>query len=49
MADILADDSLKYIFLNEKIIICINNSLNFVPKGSINDMPALVQIMALKQ
>ena len=32
------------IFLNENVI-----SLNFVPKGSINNFPALVQIMAWRQ
>ena len=37
-----ADDPFKRIFLNETISIKI--SLNFVPKGPINDIPALVQI-----
>ena len=41
-----ADDILKRIFLNENIWIPIKISLKFVPKGSINDIPALVQIMA---
>ena len=34
------------IFLNENIWISINISLKFVPKGRINNIPALVQIMA---
>ena len=41
-----ADDVLKLIFLNENIWIPIKISLKFVPKGSINNIPALVQIMA---
>ena len=40
------DDILKCIFLNENISISINISLKFVPKGRINNIPALVQIMA---
>ena len=40
------DDIFKCIFLNEKISISITISLKFVPKGQINDNPALVQIMA---
>ena len=34
------------IFQNENIWILIKISLKFVPKGSINNIPALVQIMA---
>ena len=41
-----ADDILKGIFLNENVIISIKKSLKFVPKGPINNIPALVQIMA---
>ena len=41
-----ADDTFKPIFLNENIRISIKISLKFVPKGSINNIPALVQIMA---
>ena len=33
-------------FLNEDVLILIKISLNFVPKGPSNDIPALVQIMA---
>ena len=35
-----ADDTLKRIFLNENVRISINLSLKFVPKGSINNIPA---------
>ena len=41
-----ADDIFKCIFLNENVWIPIKISLKFVPKGSINNIPALVQIMA---
>ena len=41
------DDILKYISLNEDVWILIKISLKFVPKGQINNIPALVQIMAL--
>ena len=37
-----ADDILKCIFLNENVWIPIETSLNFVPKGPIDDIPALV-------
>ena len=40
------DDIFKWTFLNENISISIKISLNFVPKGSINNIPALVQIIA---
>ena len=50
MAAILTDDIFKYIFLNENVWISIKTSLNFVPKGPINNnIPALVQIMAWRQ
>ena len=42
----LADDILKCIFLNENVWVSIKISLKFVPKGPINNIPALVQIMA---
>ena len=42
----LADDIFKYIFLNENVLISIAISLNFVPERHINNIPALVQIMA---
>ena len=40
-----ADDIFKCIFLNENVWIPIKISLKFVPKGPINNIPALVQIM----
>ena len=40
------DDVIKCIFLNESIWISIEISLKLVPKGPINNIPALVQIMA---
>ena len=39
----------QWIFLNENIWIPIAISLKFVPKGSINNIPALVQIMAWRR
>ena len=42
MAPILADDYFKCIFLNEKLHILIQISLKFVPKGPIDNNPALV-------
>ena len=41
-----ADDALKCIFLNENVWIPIKFSLKFVPKVPINNIPALVRIMA---
>ena len=41
-----ADDIFKCIFLNENVQILIMISLNFIPKGQMNNIPALVQIMA---
>ena len=43
------DAIFKCIFLNENIWILIDISLNVVPKGAINNIPASVQIMALHQ
>ena len=43
------DDIFKYIFLNDNDWISIRISLKFVPKFSINNMPALVQIMAWRR
>ena len=40
------DDILKCIFLNENISILIEISLKFIPKGPINNVQALVQILA---
>ena len=43
------DDIFKWIFLNENIWISIKISVKFVPKGHINNTPALVQIMAWRR
>ena len=40
------DDIFKCIFLNENVWIMLRISLKFVPKIPINNIPALVQIMA---
>ena len=45
----VADDILKCIFKNENISISIKISLKFVPNGPINNIPALVQIMAWRR
>ena len=46
MASILADNTFKFKFVNENVLIYIKISLKFVPKGPINTIPALVQIIA---
>ena len=43
------DDFLKCIFLNENVWILVKIPLKFVPKGPINNIPALVQIMAWRR
>ena len=43
------DDTFKRIFLNENVRIAIKISLKFVPKGPINSIPALVQMMAWRR
>ena len=43
---LFVDDIFKCIFLNENVWIPVKLSLKFVPKGPINNIPALVQIMA---
>ena len=43
------DDNLKCIFLNENVWISIKISPKFVPRGPINNIPALVQIMAWRR
>ena len=40
------DDNFKRVVLNENARIAIEISLKFVPKGRINNIPSLVQIMA---
>ena len=42
MAATLADDIFRNIFVNENFCILIKISLNFVPKGPIDNNPALV-------
>ena len=44
-----ADDAFKRIFMNENIWISIKISLKFVPKGPINNIQALVLIMAWRR
>ena len=44
-----ADDVFKCNFLNENVWISIEISLKFVPKGPINNIPALVRIMAWRR
>ena len=44
-----ADDIFKCIFLNENVWISSKISLKFVPKGPVNNIPALVQIMAWRR
>ena len=44
-----ADDIFKCIFLNENVWTRIKISLKFVPKGPINNIRALVQIMAWRR
>ena len=43
------DDILKCIFLNENVWIPFEISLKFVPKGPIDNIPAMVQIMAWRR
>ena len=44
-----ADDTFKHIFFNENVRISIKISLKFVPRGPINNIPSLVQIMAWRR
>ena len=46
---LFADNIFKCIFVNENARISIKISLKFVPKGRINNIPALVQIMAWRR
>ena len=45
----LPDDIFKYIFLNENVWISLKISLKFVPRVPINNIPALVLIMAWRR
>ena len=44
-----ADDVFRWIFMNEKFCILIKISLKFVPKGSIDNIPALWQWLGANQ
>ena len=43
------DDFCKWIFLNENVWISIKISPKFVPKGAVNNIPALVLIVAWRR
>ena len=49
MAVILQTKVFKCIFLNENVLIQSEISLDFVPKGSINNIPALLHIVAWRR
>ena len=49
MAAILADNIFKCIFLNENDRIPSQISLKFVPRSSVDNKPALVQVMAWRR
>ena len=44
-----ADNTFNRIFVNENVRIWIKFSMKFVPKGPINNIPALVQIRAWRR
>ena len=44
-----ADDTFKCIFFNENLRISMKISLKLVPKGPIDNIPSLVQIMAWRR
>ena len=46
MAATLVDDTFKYKFVNENFLMLIKISLKFVPKDPVNNIPALVKMMA---
>ena len=46
---LFTDDIFRCILMNEKFCISVKISLNFVPKGSIDNDQALVQIMAWRR
>ena len=46
---ILSDDIFKYIFLSENDRISFQITLKFVPRGPIDNKPALFQVMAWRQ
>ena len=41
-----ADDIFKCIFMNENVAIVIDISVKLIPESPVNNIPALVQIMA---
>ena len=41
-----AEDLFKWIFLDENVLISIEISLKFITKGPINNIPALVDVLA---
>ena len=43
------DDTFKSIFVKENLCILIRISLKFVPEGPINNIPALVLMMAWRR
>ena len=45
----ISDNISKYIFLDENVWISLTFSLKFVPKGPINNIPTLVQIMTWRR
>ena len=45
----ITDDIFKCILLNKNVWVSIKISLKFVPKGPINNIPSLVQIMAWRR
>ena len=44
-----SDDILKWIFFNENVWVLIKISLKFVPRGPINNIPALAEIKAWRR
>ena len=49
MAAILTDDMFNCIFLNETVRILIQISLKYDPMSTIDNKPALVQVMAWRR
>ena len=47
--DAISQTTFSNAFFNENVWIPIKNSLRFAPKGPINYIPALVQIMAWRR
>ena len=43
------EDDFKRVFLKENVWISIDISMTFIPKGPIDNIPALVQIMAWRR